>query len=140
MRCQLRSFSEAIEGRALRTETTINNPRDFGIGKRLTNLPALRAVGCAANRRLLDVQRVSQDCAIGEAALEQVDRPVTVDGQRVAGLRFADPRVQALMSVLVLLFAMFVLAFFIPKRNFSTKAATSAVWPLGNAQWAWPPT
>ena len=31
------------EGRALRTETTINNTRDFGIGKRLYNLPALRA-------------------------------------------------------------------------------------------------
>jgi hypothetical protein len=30
-------------GRALRTETTINNTRDFGIGKKLTNLPALRA-------------------------------------------------------------------------------------------------
>ncbi|HWT77900.1 MAG TPA: hypothetical protein VN648_03740, partial [Candidatus Methylomirabilis sp.] len=29
------------EGRALRTETTINDPRDFGIGKRLSNLPAL---------------------------------------------------------------------------------------------------
>ena len=30
------------EGRALRTETTINNTRDFGIGKRLHNLPAER--------------------------------------------------------------------------------------------------
>ena len=29
-------------GQALRTETTINDTRDFGIGKRLTNLPALR--------------------------------------------------------------------------------------------------
>src|SRR5688572_1995141 len=28
------------EGRALRTETTINNTRDFSIGKRLKNLPA----------------------------------------------------------------------------------------------------
>ena len=56
------------EGRALRTETTINNTRDFGIGKRLHNLPALREVGFQANRRLLDVQRVSHDCAIGEAA------------------------------------------------------------------------
>jgi hypothetical protein len=27
------------EGRALRTETTINNTRDFGIGKMLKNLP-----------------------------------------------------------------------------------------------------
>ena len=32
-------------GTALRTETTINNTRDFGIGKRLTNLPALREIG-----------------------------------------------------------------------------------------------
>jgi hypothetical protein len=30
------------EGRALRTETTIDNTRDFGIGKLLKNLPALR--------------------------------------------------------------------------------------------------
>src|SRR5437773_3582630 len=42
------------EGRALRTETTINNTRDFGIGKLLKNLPALRQVGFQANRRLLD--------------------------------------------------------------------------------------
>ena len=41
------------EGRALRTETTINDTRDFEIGKRLTNLPALREVGFSANRRLL---------------------------------------------------------------------------------------
>ena len=30
------------EGRALRTETTIHNTRDFGIGKLLKNLPELR--------------------------------------------------------------------------------------------------
>jgi len=40
------------QGRALRTETTINNTRDFGIGKLLKNLPALRQVGFQANRRL----------------------------------------------------------------------------------------
>src|SRR5206468_4515338 len=53
------------EGRALRTETTINNTRDFGIGKLLRNLPALRQVGFQANRRLLDVQKISHDCSIG---------------------------------------------------------------------------
>ncbi len=62
------------EGRALRTETTINDTRDFGIGKRLCNLPALRRIGFQANRRLLDVQRISQDCAVGEAAFHQVIR------------------------------------------------------------------
>ena len=43
------------QNQALRTETTINDTRDFGIGKRLHNLPALRHIGFQANRRLLDV-------------------------------------------------------------------------------------
>jgi hypothetical protein len=38
------------EGQALRTETTINDTRDFDIGKRLVNLPALREIGFKANR------------------------------------------------------------------------------------------
>ena len=68
------------EGRALRTETTINNTRDFDINKRLMNLPALRKIGFHANRRLLDVQRLSHDCTIGEDAFRQVNEPVVVDG------------------------------------------------------------
>ena len=90
------------EGRALRTETTINDTRDFAIRKGLSHLSALRKVGFHANRRLLDVQRISHDCAIGETAFARVSRPVTVDGQRAAALRFADPVVQALLSLLVL--------------------------------------
>jgi hypothetical protein len=88
------------EGRALRTETTINNTRDFGIGKLLKNLPALRQIGFRANRRLLDVQKISHDCAIGEDAFHQVVRPIEVDGQRASALRFGDERVQALFAVL----------------------------------------
>ena len=86
------------EGRALRTETTINDTRDFGIGKRLSNLPALRRIGFDANRRLLDVQRISQDCALGEDAFRGVNEPVDVDGQRASGVRFADVPVHALFS------------------------------------------
>jgi hypothetical protein len=89
------------EGRALRTETTINNPRDFQIGKRLKNLPALRQIGFQANRRLLHVQHLSHDCLLGEEAFQQVNQPQMVSGQRVAALRFTDPRVQALFSALV---------------------------------------
>jgi hypothetical protein len=88
------------EGRALRTETTINNTRDFGIGKLLKNLPALRQIGFRANRRLLDVQKITHDCAIGEDAFHQVVRPIEVDGQRASALRFGDERVQALFAVL----------------------------------------
>ena len=90
------------EGRALRTETTINDTRDVAIGKRLHNLPALRAVAFAANRRLLDVQQLSHDGLIGAETLAQVTRPQVGDGQRVSALPFADPRGQALLSVLVL--------------------------------------
>jgi hypothetical protein len=110
------------EGRALRTETTINNPRDFGIGKRLTNLPALREVGFAANRRLLDVERISHDCTIGEVALSKVTRPVAVDGQRAAALAFTDPRVQALFTALVL--------FCLVPRGFSNRDLRERLAPL----------
>jgi hypothetical protein len=81
------------EGRALRTETTINDTRDYAIGRGLTNLSALRKVGFQANRRLLDVQRLSHDCAIADGTVDRVHRPGLVDGQRVAALRFLDPRV-----------------------------------------------
>ena len=90
------------EGQALRTETTINDTRDFAIGRRIENLPELRKIGFAANRRLLDVQRIGHDCFIGEAAFQDMQRPITVNDQRAAALRFADPRVQALLHVLLL--------------------------------------
>jgi hypothetical protein len=90
------------EGRALRVETTINDARAFAIGKRLHNLPKLRELGFAANRRLLDVQTVSHDCAVGEDTWNQVVRPITIGEQRASALRFDDPRVQALLAALVL--------------------------------------
>ena len=90
------------EGRALRTETTINNTRDFGIGKKLTNLPAVREIGFAANRRLLDVETLSQDCRIGEEAFDRVTHRCKVEGQTAAALKFGDPRVMALLQAIVL--------------------------------------
>jgi hypothetical protein len=89
------------EGRALRTETTINDPGDFNIRKRLTNLPAMRKVGFTANRRLLHVEHISHDPAAGAAAFTAVTAPTNVDGQHAAGLRFGDPRAQALLAVLL---------------------------------------
>jgi hypothetical protein len=110
------------EGRALRTETTINDTRDFAIGKRLKNLPALREVGFSANRRLLDVQRTSQACPMGEDQFQELNRPVPVGTQRASALRFADPWVQALMSVLVLFC-------FLP-RGFSSREFRTHLAPL----------
>ena len=88
-------------GKAIRTETTINETRDFGIGKRLTNLPALRQIGFTANRRLLGAQKLSHDPIAGADALAQVTDPViTPAGTRVAGLRLTDQRALALLAVL----------------------------------------
>jgi hypothetical protein len=90
------------EGRALRTETTINNTYDFAIGRRLHNLPELRQVGFQANRRLLDVQKTSHDCTIGEDVFQQLQQPCIAGGQRVSALRFGDLRIQMLFQALVI--------------------------------------
>ncbi len=90
------------EGRALRTETTVNDTGDFGIGRRLCNLPALAAVGFTANRRLLDAERLSCDPTIGADAFAAVTAPAVVGTQRAPALPFDSPRTQALLAVLVL--------------------------------------
>lgn len=90
------------EGRALRTETTINNTRDFYIGKSLRNLPALRKIAFQANRRLLEVEQISHDCLLSEDAFQKVNRPIQVASQRAFALRSADPQVQVLWSALLL--------------------------------------
>jgi hypothetical protein len=110
------------EGRALRTETTINDTWDFRIGKRLKNLPALREVGFRANRRLLDVQRISHDCAIGEEVFRQVTQPREVAGQRASALRYGDATVLALLSAL--------LVFRLLPRGFSNRELREHLAPL----------
>jgi len=90
------------ENRALRTETIINNTYDFGIRKRLHNLPELRKIGFAANRRLLEVERLSHDCLLSEDTFRAINNPVAAGRQRASGLRFADPRVHPLFQALIL--------------------------------------
>jgi hypothetical protein len=108
--------------RAIRTETTINDTRDFGIGKRLRNLPALREVGFSANRRLLATQRLGHDPIAAARVLHQVTDPVTVGESRVAGLRFGDPRAMALLSLLAV--------FRLSARGFTNRDLRSHLEPL----------
>ena len=88
------------EGRALRTETTINDPADFGLRKSLPNLWQIKAVGQTANQRLLEAERLADEGSFCSAELEQLQRPTLCDGHRVAALRFGDPRTMALLSAL----------------------------------------
>ena len=110
------------EGRALRTETVVNNTYDFAIGRRLHNLPALQELGFSANRRLLDVQRISHDCSIGEDNFDRITRPVLLDGTRASGLRFGDHRAHALFLALVL--------FRLLPRGFTNRDLRQEVAPL----------
>ena len=89
------------DGRALRIETVVNDPYDLGCQRRLHNLPELQAKARAANRRLLDTERVGQGCVLASPAFERIAHPTTtVDGRRAPALRFGDPRVQALAGAL----------------------------------------
>jgi hypothetical protein len=91
------------EGRALRTETTVNDSRDFGVGRLLSqqNWQALVEIGQQVNERLLDAQLQACACAPDATTLERVVLASrTKDGQPAPALRFGDPRVQALLAAL----------------------------------------
>jgi hypothetical protein len=90
------------ENRALRTETTINNTYDFGIGKRPRNLPKPREIGFAANRRLLEIERLSHDCMLAEDTFQSINGPVAAGRQRASGPRFAEPRTHPLLQAVIL--------------------------------------
>ena len=90
------------EGRGLRTELTVHDPYDFGLGRLLKNLPALRELGFRTNRRVLHVQKISQDVILSEDRFREVTAPRRVQDQRASALRFGDPLVLSLFSVLLL--------------------------------------
>jgi len=90
------------EGRALRTETTVNDTHDFGIGRRLTqdNWEALVAIGHEVNQRFLDHQLAACQCAPDATTLQRVVLPSIEDGLPAPGLRFGEPRTMALLACL----------------------------------------
>jgi hypothetical protein len=89
------------QGQALRTETTINDPKDFQPNKSLHTLPKLRAIGHHVNTRLLEVEQVDEASSLGPSVFEHLQQPTTTaTGQRAAALRFGDARVHALLSAL----------------------------------------
>jgi hypothetical protein len=91
------------ESKALRTETTINDTRDFDIGRLVTteNFQALKAVAQAANAALIDLEHSGETCAPDADTLQRIVLPSTENGVAAPGLRFGDPRVVALLAGLV---------------------------------------
>lgn len=88
------------EERALRTETTINDPRDFGIKRSLKHFDYLRSIGRQINRRLLRLEEVAHDCGLKPDQLRHVVLPSVHEGKRASGLRFGEQRAMALFAAL----------------------------------------
>ena len=68
--------------------------------KAVPNLSHLRDLGDQVNRKLLEVERVSQQCVLTQDALDRLQQPTVERGQRVSALRFGDPRVMALFQAI----------------------------------------
>lgn len=90
------------DGRALRTETTVNDPYDFGVNRTLSadTWTALLTLGHDTNTRLMTAQLQACRCAPDPTALQAVVLPSIHDGLPAPGLRFGDPRVMALLACL----------------------------------------
>src|SRR5205085_195102 len=104
-RCGVKQYFK--EGRALRTETTINDAHDFGLKRGLQHFETLRRLGQRTNLRLLEVERVAHDCGLSERDLAELVLPGTsADGRPAPGLKFGQPRVMALLQALCLFAAL----------------------------------
>jgi len=88
------------QGCALRTETTINDPQDFGVGRtpNATNWLALTRIGGEINERLLSAQLAACECAPDSTTLQRVVSPSIEDGLPAPALRFGEHTVMALLS------------------------------------------
>ena len=88
------------EGRALRIETVINKPKDIGVLSRLEHLPELVERARGVNRRLLEIERAGQGCAIGDDLFDRLHQPYTREGQRTGACASGTQRAMALTGAL----------------------------------------
>ena len=91
------------EAKALRNEMTINNPRDFGIGKMLTeeNFRSIRQVGIDTIKRLLRVETLAHDPSVSQDKLDSIEEAAEVAGRRVSPLPRSNKRVRGLLNALI---------------------------------------
>jgi hypothetical protein len=85
----------------LRTETTSYHTPDWGVGKNVENLDALRQQMAAANERYLDVQQDVLETFVDRGQLERLRQAtVSPSGRRTPGLKLDDPRLLAVLQAL----------------------------------------
>jgi hypothetical protein len=87
--------------RILRAETCSNDTRHFGVGRRLDNLPLLRAKLAATNDRSLALQADLLASTVDTGQLAGLAKPTLVGQRRVPGLKLHDDRVIRLLETLL---------------------------------------
>ena len=86
----------------LRTEAASNNVTDYGVGKAVDNLPALRTTLSAINDNYLTVQQDILETFIDRGQLRRLAQPtISATGKRIPGLKLDNPRQLALMHALL---------------------------------------
>jgi hypothetical protein len=86
----------------LRTEAATNNVTDYGVGKSVDNLPALRTTLSAINDNYLNVQQDILETFVDRGQLRSLAQPtISATGKRTPGLKLDNPRQLALMHALV---------------------------------------
>jgi hypothetical protein len=87
--------------RILRAETCSNDTRHFGVGRRLDNLPLLRAKLAATNDRSLALQADLLASSVDAGQLAGLAKPTLVGQRRVPGVKLHDDRVIRLLETLL---------------------------------------
>ncbi len=87
--------------RILRNETCSNDPRHFGVGRRLDNLPLLRDKLAATNDRCLALQADQLASTVDTGQLAALAQPTLVGQRRIPGLKLHDDRVIRLLETLL---------------------------------------
>jgi hypothetical protein len=87
--------------RILRAETCSNDTYHFGVGRRVENLPLLRAKLAATNDRSLALQADLLASTVDTGQLAGLAKPTLVGHRRVPGLKLHDDRVIRLLETLL---------------------------------------
>ena len=79
----------------------INNAGDFDMRRGIKHFDEFVQLGRRFNNRLLEQERLSQDCFVSLEAMRRLGQSTTNErGERASALRFADQRVMAVMGAL----------------------------------------
>lgn len=87
-------------GYVLRTECVSNDPRQFGVGKRLTNFQALRSKMAQTLARFLTLQRSVTHSTLGRGQLAALAQTSELGKARVPGIRLDNERLITVLHLL----------------------------------------